>query len=96
VYPTRVQIGSDPKNLRAIDIFIYPDHLIAIDAWDTAAAEKQRETDPTVPPPAPILHFTREEYPTHLDRLLELAETQRVEKNDDQQISLLGSFLKGQ
>jgi hypothetical protein len=97
VYPTRIQIGSDPRNLRAVDIFLYPDNLIVIDAWDAAVASNLRK-DPTkmACPPSPILHFTREEYSSHLDRLLALAEEQRVQKNDERHVMLLSNFLKEQ
>jgi hypothetical protein len=91
MYPTRVQIGSDSKNLRAIDIFLYPDYLIAIDAWEKENARSTREALPV-----PILHFTRIDYPTQFDRLTVLAEAQRIEKRDEAYVALMSGFLKGQ
>jgi hypothetical protein len=89
VYPTRIQIGSDPKNLRPIDLLLYPDHLIVMDSWDYEHATAQNL-------PVPILQFTQVEYPTQFDRLTVLAEAQRLEKRDEAYVALLSGFLKGQ
>lgn len=87
VFPKRIQIGTDPKNLRAVDLILYPVHLVVIDAWDFEHGTGLA---------APILQFNQEDYPTHIERLIELAENQRIVKNDERYVTLLSGFLKGQ
>ena len=108
-YPIRMQINSNPKDLRAVDFYLYPERLVIIDAgyvWlgninrgKIEVLQEEEDTSKnylTNPLDHVVLKFEKEDYPTHIERLLALAEEQRIVKNDQRYVNLVSGFLKGQ
>jgi hypothetical protein len=85
-YPIRMQVTDDPKDLRAVNFYLYSDYLVIV---DTTVA-----FPPSSRPPG-ILHFDKKDYPTHIDRLLELASNQRTIKDDERYIKLVSGVIRG-
>jgi hypothetical protein len=82
-FPKRIQVNPlsfSPLDFKAVDLILHPDRLDVVDT--------------TNPKYDPILQFKMENFPSHLPRLLELAETQRIAKDNEKYAKLMEGFLK--